>query len=308
MYKLVLIVAGLLLGSSPPGQEKAPKTPASSAPVAVKFGIKDVIDMLQAKVPEEIVIGQIIKANQTFTLTTEELVALTKAGASERVLRQLDPSIPVAKPAENPVSTRSPEPDPPPPTGVKPEIKVEADLNDPDAQHRPGMYLYTEKNDQRNLVNLNKSVPQSVRAKSQGVLGWAVYAFLPRMRAVVRTTDHQPVFYFYVGETAAINNGVDSPGQLALVKMDPQTMQGVEGRRFLFAKEPHIFANPIFGTDPKALRLFKFEQKGARGFRLMSDTGLTSGEYCFFFSSGTSAGGKKGAASENLTLWDFGID
>jgi len=128
------------------------------------------------------------------------------------------------------------------------------------------MYLYTEKNGQRALVNINKSVPQSVRAKTQGVLGWAVYAFLPRSKAVVRTGDHQPVFYFYVGETAAINSGVDSPGQLALIRMDAQKMQGVEGRRFLFAKEPYIFANPIYGTDPKAMRLLNLSRREHGGF------------------------------------------
>ncbi|MGD0302151.1 MAG: hypothetical protein ABSE86_34150 [Bryobacteraceae bacterium] len=268
--------------------------------------MKDVLDMLEAKVSEGIIIAQIVKANLKFTLSTQDLIALTKAGASEQVLHQLDPSIPISKPPEN--SAQPAQLNLPAPVVVEPEIKAEADLNDPDARHRPGMYLYTEKNGQRTLVNINKSVPQSVRAKTQGVLGWAVYAFLPRAKAVARTSDHQPVFYFYVGETAAINSGVDSPGQLALIKMDPQKMQGVEGRRFLFAKEPHIFANPIYGTDPKAMRLFKFEQKGARGFRLISDTDLTSGEYCFFFTTGPNTGGKKGAASENLTLWDFGID
>ena len=101
MYKLVLIVSGLLLALSSPRQEKTPKTPSSPAPTEATFGIKDVIDMLQAKVPEEVVIGQIIKAHQTFTLSTQDLIALSKAGASERVLHQLDPSISTSKPPEN---------------------------------------------------------------------------------------------------------------------------------------------------------------------------------------------------------------
>ena len=70
---------------------------------------------------------------------------------------------------------------------------------------------------------------------------------------------------------------------------------------------PHIFSNPIWGTDPKAMRLFKFEQKGSQAFRIIPDTELVSGEYCFFFNSGGSFAAK-GAAGASLTLWDFGID
>jgi hypothetical protein len=312
MYKLVLIVSGLLLAWSSPGQEKAPKSPASAAPAAAAFGIKDVIDLLQAKVPEEIVIGQIIKAKQTFTLSTQDLVALTKAGASERVLRQLDPSIPISKPVESPVPTVPADHAPITPA-PKPDPKIGADPNDPDTLHKPGIYLYTEMNGERTMLEVNKNVPQSSRAKNTPVVslvsGAYVYAFILRPKAVVRTDSHQPTFYFYVGETAQISNAVDSPEQLALVKMDPQTMQGLEGRRMAYAKVPHAFSQPIIGTDPKAVRLFKSERTGPQAFRLIPDTNLESGEYCFFFNTGNAGSTlTKGTAGANVTLWDFGIN
>ncbi len=312
MNKLVLIGFGLLLVATSPGQEKAVKAPASSAPSATSFGVKDVLDLLEAKVPEDIIIGQIGKANLRITLSTQDLVSLAKAGASERVLHQLDPSITVSKPTESPIAVAAPGLAPAAPV-ARPDPKSGVDSNDPDAPHKPGIYLYTEKNGERKMVEINKTVPQSSRTKNTPVVsivsGAYVYAFLPRAKAAVRTSAHQPILYFYVGETSQISSAVDSPGQLALVKMDPQTMQRLEGRRMAYAKVPHAFSQPIIGTDPKAVRLFKSEQTGPQAFRLIPDAELEAGEYCFFFNN--ASGGSalaKGAAGENITLWDFGID
>jgi hypothetical protein len=312
MYKMVLIVSGiLLLSTSASSQDKPATALGPSAPMSPTFGIKDVLDLLQAKVPEDIIIGQIVKANRTFTLSTQELVALTRAGASERVLRQLDPSIPGSKPAENAVGTVAAVPVPVPVAAVaKADPKAGADPNDPDAPHKPGIYLYAEKNGERKLVEISKTVPQSSRQKNTPVVsivnGAYVYAFLPRAKALVRTEAHQPIFYFYVGETSQISSAVDSPGQLALIKMEHQMMQNLEGRRMAYAKVPHAFSQPITGTDPKAVRLFKSEQTGPLAFRLIPDSELAPGEYCFFFNTGASVA--KGAAATNVTLWDFGID
>ena len=300
MYKTVLILAGLLLSSTSPCQEKPSTASASSAPAAAQFGIKDVIDLLQAKVPEEIIIGQIVKARQTFTLSTQDLVALTKAGASERVLRQLDPSISSGpKPADAPVPVVAATVPLAPVS--KSESRAGADPNDPDAPHKPGIYLYTEKNGERKMVEISKTVPQSSRTKDTPVVslvaGAYVYAFLPRAKAQIRTDAHQPIFYFYVGETSQISSAVDSPGQLALVRMEFQAMQNLEGRRMAYAKVPHAFSQPIIGTDPKAVRLFKSEQTGPLAFRLIPDSELESGEYCFFFNTGAGASVQRGAAS-----------
>ncbi|MGD0299369.1 MAG: hypothetical protein ABSE86_19865 [Bryobacteraceae bacterium] len=270
--------------------------------------MNDVIEMLDAKVPEDVIIGQISKANLKFNLSTRDVVSLTKAGASERVLRQLDPSIPISKAPEDSarlVSVAAP----PPPVEAKTEIKLEPDPNDPDVPHTPGMYLYTEKNGQRMMVSLNKTVPETSRQKHTGVFGWAFYAFVPRGKAVIRTGDHQPVFYFYVGKADKVNGEVDSPGQLTLIAMDPQTISKVPGRRFLYAKQSHPFSAPIYGTDPKAMRFFQAESKRPEAFRLVPDKELSSGEYCFFFSAGAGggSGGSRGTAGA-ITLWDFGID
>jgi len=310
MYKLVLMMSALLLAWPAFAQENAEKPPPSATGMAAPFGLKDVLEMLNARVPENLIVDMINKENLRLALTAQDLVALTKAGASERVLRQLDPSLAAPKRAEPATSSTPVDPVSQPPA-VKADNKVETDPNDPDAPHKPGIYLYTEKNGERRMVEITKTVPQSARQKNTPfvsvVTGAYLYAFLPRGKAAVRTGDHRPIFYFYVGETSQISSAVDSPGQLALVKMDHQTMQNLEGRRMAYAKVPHAFSQPITGTDPKAVRLFKSEQTGPKAFRLISDVELDSGEYCFFFTSGGTFQAK-GAAGAQVTLWDFGID
>jgi len=311
MYKFVLMMSALLLAWPASAQEKAVKPPPSTTGIAAPFGVKDVLDMLAAKVSEDVIVSMISKENLRFTLTTQDVVALTKAGATERVLRQLDPSLAAPKRADPPTPSTPVEPVSQPPV-AKADSKGEADPNDPDASHKPGIYLFTEKNGERKMVEITKPVPQSPRHKAtpvvSAVTGAYVYAFLPRAKAAVRTGDHRPIFYFYVGETSEISSAVDSPGQLALVKMDHQAMQGLEGRRMAYAKVPHAFSQPIVGTDPKALRLFKSEQTSPKAFRLISDIELDSGEYCFFFTSGGTFTQQKGTAGAQVTLWDFGID
>jgi hypothetical protein len=299
MLRLFLIVSGLLLAQTSPNQEK------ESTNSARALSVKDVIEMIQAKVPEDVVIGMIDKANLRVTLNAQEVVALTKAGASSRVLHELDSSIPAGGQLQSPQGAR-------PATvssdGTKQSLKaIDADSDDPESPHRPGLYLWDEdKNGQRRMLVIDKAVPQSSRQKMSGVLGWAIYAFLPRAHAPIRTKLTKPVFYFYVGETSKVDTVVDSPGQLALIKMDPQTMQGLAGRRLLYAKEPHLLAHPIIGTDPKAIRLFNSERMSPQIFRLTPETDLVPGEYCFFFNSEGSFAGKGSAAA--ITLWDFGVD
>jgi hypothetical protein len=260
--------------------------------------------MLKAKVPESVIIGQIAKANLRFNLSPQDVITLTEAGATESILRQMDPSIPASKAAEGPVQPTAVQPASPTEGDVK---KIATDPNDPDTPHTPGLFLYTEKNGQRSLATLNKTVPETSRAKHSGVLGYAVFAFVPRPRADLRTNDHRPVFYFYVKKPEAVSGvDVNSPGQLTLILMEKQKIYGVEGRRFLCAKQSHPFSTPVYGTDPKEIVFFKSEQRGETIFRLLPDKELNPGEYCFFFSNGPTLG--KGTAAANITLFDFGID
>jgi hypothetical protein len=84
--------------------------------------------------------------------------------------------------------------------------------------------------------------------------------------------------------------------------MDPQTIEKFEGRRMAYGKVSHAFSQPIIGTDPKAMKIFNVEQAGPRAFRLIPDTELGPGKYCFFFNRPAFV------AKGDVTFWDFGID
>lgn len=272
----------------------AHKPPAVPPP----FGVSDVIALLNAKVSEGIVVDTIRKQNVKISLTPNDLVALGTAGASARIMHELDPSL------------GGDTPDPVPAAGP---VVHEAhavnipDLNDPDSPHTAGVYVYTEENNgRRKMVKLEKTVPQTSRSKMAGFLGYAMYAFVPKPNAMIRVSDHQPVFYMYAPPSGEMDMVVDNPGQLQLIKMDPQSIYDVEGRRLLYGKAAHIFSTPIAGTDPKAIWFFKSETKGPGYFRIVPEKQLVPGEYCFFYFQGGLGGGK--GTQGNVMLLDFGVD
>jgi len=65
------------------------------------FGVSNVVDLLSAKVSEGIIIDMIRKQNIKISLSTQDLLTLTKAGASDKIIHELDPSFSVA--AQDPV-------------------------------------------------------------------------------------------------------------------------------------------------------------------------------------------------------------
>ena len=87
MSRLAVISLALILSS---GQIQA-QSPAGSVTVA------DIITLLEAKLPEQVVLAKIRSNSQPFNVTTDELLKLKKAGASEQVLlMMLNPSAPAA--------------------------------------------------------------------------------------------------------------------------------------------------------------------------------------------------------------------
>jgi hypothetical protein len=188
----------------------------------------------------------------------------------------------------------------------EPVVKV-ADPNDPDSPHAPGVYLYAEdKNGKRKMLKLEKTVPQTSRSKMTGFLGEALYAYVPRATASIVVGDHMPVFYMYAPQEEKVDMTVDNPGQLELIKMDAQSISGVDGRRLLYAKQAHPFSRPIAGTDPKAMRFFKSETKGPGYFRILPDKPLDPGQYWFFYYVGGLGSGK--GTEGNVMLLDFGVE
>jgi hypothetical protein len=283
-----------------PGGSHNGRTVKKTPPLPPPFGVNDVVKMLNAKVAEPIIIDIIRKQNIKLSLTSQDVVNLSIAGATPNIMYELDPSLP--KPAES-----APPPPPPPPVVHEEPVAKVVDLNDPESPHSPGVYIYTEdKNGKRQMIKLEKTVPQTSRSKMQGFLGEALYAYVPGPAASVYAPDRQPVFYMYAPPEEKVDMTVDNPGQLELIRMDAQSIYGVDGRRFLYAKQANLFSRPIIGTDPKAMRSFKSERKGPGYFRMLPYKPLEPGQYCFFYYLGGLGAGK--GTEGSVMLLDFGVE
>ena len=143
-----MLVVGLIAGFGPavqstfsqsavsPGTKSAsgtPKKSTSAAPVTntVKssgLAIDDVVKMLDAKLSEAIIVGQVKKNNVPFDLSPVELITLKKASASDGLLEVLmDPSKPYVPPAVNAV----------PPAAQAMPASVAAPVSQPQASSTP---------------------------------------------------------------------------------------------------------------------------------------------------------------------------
>jgi hypothetical protein len=64
---------------------------------------QSILDLLEAEVPEEVIISHIRASRTKFTLTTDEIIKLTKAGATTAVIEAMrNPGAAAAKPESTP--------------------------------------------------------------------------------------------------------------------------------------------------------------------------------------------------------------
>ena len=70
---------------------------------------QSILDMLEAEVPESVIVSHIHASRTKFTLTTEEIIKLTKAGATPAVLDAMrHPDKPATAAPETPPATPAP--------------------------------------------------------------------------------------------------------------------------------------------------------------------------------------------------------
>src|SRR5438105_4588480 len=95
---------------------------------------KSVIEMVAAKLPDDVIIAKIQGSSTNFDVSTAALVDLNKNG--------VPPSIVKAMLAPKSSSE---------PMAVTPVPKA-SDTNDPSAQHDAGIYMYVKKSDRKELI------------------------------------------------------------------------------------------------------------------------------------------------------------
>jgi hypothetical protein len=250
-----------------------------------------VIEMVNAKLPSDVIITKIQTSKTNFDLSTPALVKLNESSVPSDVVkammqRNTSLEVPAAEPPANP--------------------------NDPNAWHDPGIYVYASNGRETKLVMLEptvysqgKSGGHFASAMSYGIAKIKWKAVVRNAHSNVKVGDSKAVFYFYFEEKGAGLShpqfgGTSTPNEFTLLKFDVK-----KDERETTVMKANAFGSST-GTDDKANIGFKFEKLKPGIYKVIPTSDLSPGEYCFI---GAGVGGAfaPGAAQANR-LFDFGVE
>lgn len=291
LFFLILIVG---LASTAPAQAPSPAVPSSTSDPNVLTN-KSVIEMVAAKLPEEVIITRIQTSKTNFDLSTPALVELNNSGVSANIVKAMMTPKSAPPPAVDPPKEPPPPPDP----------------NDPTAPHESGIYVYSERASGKKMMLLEPTV--YTQGKSGGVFASAMTygiakikwkAVVRNPRANVRFSDASAVFYFYFEEKSAglshAGSGTSTPNEFTLLRFD------VKGdTRETVVMKMNAFGSSS-GTEDKANAPFTSTKIAPGVYKVVPNTPLKPGEYAFI-SAAVSGAFAPGAASANR-LFDFGVN
>lgn len=288
---LVLIVslAGSALAQAP--VSAAPDT-ASDPKVLTN---KSVIEMVAAKLPEEVITTKIQTSKTNFDLSTPALVELNSSGVSANIVKAM----------------MTPKSAPPPVPGPPKETPRPPDPNDPNAPHESGIYAYSQMSSGKKMMLLEPTM--YTQGKSGGVFASAMTygivkikwkAVVRNPRANARFGDASAVFYFYFEEKSAglshAGSGTSTPNEFTLLRLEPKgdTRETVVMKMNAFGSSS--------GTEDKANVPFASTKIAPGVYKVVPNAPLKPGEYAFI-SAAASGAFAPGAASANR-LFDFGVN
>jgi hypothetical protein len=282
--------------------------PASArAQAAPPLTNDDVIKMVQAKLPDAVVVAKIKSSPCKLDTSADTLIKLRQAGLSDAVMQAMvEAGSPVAS------STSGPAPSQPPP-----------DPNDPLAEHDPGIYYVRQNPGGRRMTQLEPTAYSG--AKSAGIftsqLTYGIAkakwkAIVRGQRADVRITEPMPRFYFYFEQKhgtlsyagSYMFGGLSTPSQFTLARLAPK-----KDHRELIVGEWGLYGASS-GTREKDIVPFDFKKVAPGIYEVTLRNNLQPGEYCFFNTGQTTAAGTVGTSgpvgggSGGGMLFDFGIN
>ncbi|HET6367043.1 MAG TPA: hypothetical protein VFG27_07445 [Pseudomonadales bacterium] len=264
---------------------------AGPAPTAVAQEVltnDSIMSMVKGGLSEAVVLARIRSGPGNFDTSTNSLLALKKAGVSDKVIEAMV-SAPRAgaAAAAAPAPAPAPSPAPAPPAGSAPAPSVSAGARSSaggaaatlprDSIYHLNGAKYTEMQPQ--VVEIETS-SAFFSQKSEVVLGGR--------QAEYRITDKQPQFYSYYAPTEAL-----------LVKLKPGDKKN--DRNLKMGSGGY---HPFGGSSRQGVRsedriAVKSEREANGFYRITPAATLPAGEYGFIVLSGTSAGGR---------MFDFGVD
>jgi hypothetical protein len=277
----------VLSAQTQPIPQYAGAQPAASSSVLT---VEDIVGMLKAGLSEEVVIAKIRKADRAFDLSPAQMVDLKKSGVGDAVLTvMIDPRAAVA-PAPVPISlTKLPRASGATPDAGVSEAAIAANLNNPDAPHDSGIYLYSDKDGEKAMTLLERAAYQGAKTGGMFLSGLTygakkvkTKAIIPGPRASIRAKGGQPVFFFYFEEkSAGLGKAgfgaqtVSNPSQFALIKLEEK-----KSNRETIIGEFSMWGASS-GNNQKEMIPFKSEKIRTGAYRVTLSEALKPGEYCF---------------------------
>jgi hypothetical protein len=266
----VLVLAGFLMVGG------------TSSAVAQEVLTNDsVISMVKGGLGEAVVLARIRSSPANFDTSTNSLLALKKAGVSDKVIEAM-----VSAPRSG-AAAAAPTPAAPSAAASAPSPSVSAA-----ARNSAGGAAATLPRDSifhLNGANYVEMQPQVVEIEvSNAVFSSKSDVVLGGRRAEYRITDKQPQFYSYFAPTEAL-----------LVKLKPGDKKN--DRNLKMGSGGY---HPYGGSSRQGVRsedriAVKSEREANGFYRISPSSPLPAGEYGFIVLSGATAGGR---------MFDFGVD
>jgi hypothetical protein len=260
----------------------------------------DVVELSSIGLGDEAVIAKIKTSSNQFQLTTDDMIALKKAGVSGAVIAaMLEASSGAA---------------------VSANAQMSGDSPDPLVPHPSGIYLLASWAEPPKMQVLDPTT--SNQTKTGGFFGYAMTGGLasmsfktviPNSAARVKSTVTRPTFYFYFdqanrslskdGQNAIWQSGtVTSPNEFSLVRFDVKK----NSREAKVGK--FNIGGAKAGVMDKDRIAFSYETVVPGVFKVTPDADLPAGEYGFLYSSTTGGGvGMAGMGATTSKIFDFSI-
>ena len=269
----VVVLAGFLTGG-----------PQSRAEAQEVLTNDSVISMVKGGLGEAVVLARIRSSPANFDTSTNSLLALKKAGVSDKVIEAMvsaprSGAAAAAPAAPTPAAPSAGTSAPPPSVSASARSSAggaAANLPRDSIFHLNGA-KYVEMQPQVVEIEISNAVFSS---KSDVVLGGR--------RAEYRITDRQPQFYSYFAPTEAL-----------LVKLKPGEKKNDRNLKMGSGGYHPYGGSSRVGIRSEDRIAVKSEREANGFYRISPSSPLPSGEYGFIVLSGATAGGR---------MFDFGVD
>jgi hypothetical protein len=250
-----------------------------------------IIKMHSAGLSDDIIVSTINSQPGTYTVDVNNLIALKKAGISDQVLNAM-----IAR------NNTPPPPVRPPYRGDGTQTTADADPNDPNSPHDPGIYMYAKGPNGMELTMLESSVYSSGKTGGMfssvltyGIAKVKMKAVIQGAHSNIQTSDSGVLFYFYFEENGKSFGGSTTPNEFNLLRFDVKS-----NSREAQTGSANAFGATT-GTDVNAATGFAYKKIRPGIYQVTPAGRLTPGEYCFL-----PAGGQAGTAAASR-LFAFGI-